>query len=309
MSKQTVLLIGARGFLGSQVLDAVLAENKYNVRALIREGSNADAVEAKGAAIVRGDMMEFESLKAAMRNVDVVINTANGYMQGHPEIDTTGANNVADAVKEMGVKRYIYCSVLTAEKAVGVEHFEDKKLAENYMKEKGIDYIALRPGAFLDQSQDFLGGSLKRGDRFAVSMWNKKVAISWIYTPDLAQYFSDAIGLPATANRKSIDVGWSRNVSMQDVVGIAAAKLDRSIGCISVPWLLRVTLLYTVGWFSPFVSEVIHMFNYFDTGEYIINDTSMQEQYFGKPPTPEEVVHRYVDKLLKDEAEAEAATD
>jgi len=46
--------------------------------------------------------------------------------------------------------RYIYCSVLTAEKASDVEHFHHKKLAEDYMIEQGVPFIALRPGTFLD---------------------------------------------------------------------------------------------------------------------------------------------------------------
>lgn len=104
---KTVLLIGARGFVGSQVLDAVLSKKQYTVRALIRPGSNAATVEAKGdnVQVVPGDMMDAESLRQACDGVDVVVNTANGYAQGHPEIDTVGANNVVDAVKEAGVKR------------------------------------------------------------------------------------------------------------------------------------------------------------------------------------------------------------
>ena len=44
--KETVLLIGARGYLGNQVLDALLANGKYNVQALIRNGSDASKIEA-----------------------------------------------------------------------------------------------------------------------------------------------------------------------------------------------------------------------------------------------------------------------
>ena len=118
-TKETVLLIGARGYLGSQVLDAVLSEGKYNVQALIREGSDASKIETKGVTIVRGDMMDKESLKKAIGGdsnggVDVVINTANGYGSGHPEIDVEGANNIVDAIVEANnksgkhkVRRYI----------------------------------------------------------------------------------------------------------------------------------------------------------------------------------------------------------
>lgn len=105
MPFKTVLIVGARGFLGSQILDAVLAQNKYTVSALIRPGSDATKIETKGVTVARGDMLDAESLETACQGVDVVINSANGYMSGHPEIDTEGAANVVDAVKAAGVKR------------------------------------------------------------------------------------------------------------------------------------------------------------------------------------------------------------
>lgn len=108
MGYSTVLLIGARGYLGSQILDAIVKKNKYKVSVLIRPGSNADKIEAMdGVTVVRGDMMDKESLVAAMDKVDVVVNSANGYGVGHPEIDTEGATNVVDACKAKKVKRYV----------------------------------------------------------------------------------------------------------------------------------------------------------------------------------------------------------
>ena len=96
MPEKTILLIGARGFLGSQVLQAILDKNNknakanYTIKALIRQGSNATKIEEMGVQVVRGDMMDATTLEAAMQGVDVVINTANGYMQGNPKVDTEG---------------------------------------------------------------------------------------------------------------------------------------------------------------------------------------------------------------------------
>ena len=200
---------------------------------------------------------------------------------------------------------------MTADKAEEVEHFHDKKKAEDYMSSQGVPYIALRPGGFLDQGTDYLGDGIKRGDSFTLSMWNKAVPIGMVFTPDLAKLFADAIELPEEANGTRIDIGWSRPISMEEVVSIVAAKLDRSIRVISIPWFLRVGVIYTVGVFKPFVAEMVRMFNYFDKGGYV-NDLELQRKYFGDPPTPEEVIGRYVDKLMKEkevhEAETAAAT-
>lgn len=88
---KTILLIGARGFLGSQVLQAILdSESSYTMQALIRQGSDAAKIEEMGVQVVRGDMMDATTLETAMQGVHVVINTANGYMQGNPKVDTEG---------------------------------------------------------------------------------------------------------------------------------------------------------------------------------------------------------------------------
>jgi uncharacterized protein YbjT (DUF2867 family) len=304
MTSKTVLVIGARGFLGSKVLDAVLAKKKYKVKALIREGSNASKVEALGVEILRGDMMDKASLEAAFKDVDVIINTANGYGQGHPEIDTEGANNVVDAAAACKVSRYIYCGVLTSEKAPDVDHFYNKYLAEEYMRTKEVPFISLRPGAFLDQADDYLGDGIKRGSSFALYAWDKTVPIGMIYTPDLAQYFADCIDLPEDANGKCLEVGWTRPISMEEVVSICATKLDRSISCYALPWFIRMTTIYTVGLVSPFWSEMMKMFNYLSNGDYV-NTTEDQKKYFGEPPTPEEAITVFIEQLKAEKEEAE----
>lgn len=309
MAPKTVLLVGARGSLGGKVLDAVLQKSKdggidgvgkYKVKTLIRPGSNADKVEALGVEVVRGDMMDATSLEVAFQGVDVVINTANGYGQGHPEIDVQGARNVADAVKVAKVSRYVYCSILTCEKTgPDVEHFWHKHGGEEYLKEKEIPFVALRPGLFLDQSDDYLGDAIVGGKSFAICMWDKTVPVGMVYTPDLAKLFADAIDLPDDANGKSIEVGWSRPISYEEVVSICSTKVDRKLSCYGLPKIVRYAMMYTIGWFSPFMNEMIKMFNYFDTGLYVNTDTETQSKYFGAPPTPEDVIGRYVDKLME----------
>ena len=44
---------------------------------------------------------------------------------------------------------------------------------------------------------------------------------------------------------------------------------------------------------------MLRMFNYFDEGTYI-NDTKLQEKYFAPAPSPEDVIGRYVDDIMKE---------
>jgi len=139
-----VLVVGATGHLGRKVVDALQARGK-RVRALVRPGSDASALEALSVSIVRGDMLDPDSLDRAMDGVDAVITTAAGYT-GHTEgdtadIDVVGNANLAEAAHRAGVRRFILTSILTCDQTPQVPHFWHKKLAEDRLEEEGGDIV------------------------------------------------------------------------------------------------------------------------------------------------------------------------
>ena len=48
-------------------------------------------------------------------------------------------------------------SILTCDQTPGVPHFWHKRLAEDRLEEQQVPFVALRPGAFLDQVTRFGG--------------------------------------------------------------------------------------------------------------------------------------------------------
>ena len=118
MSEQEpVLVVGATGSLGGQVVDRLLDRGK-KVRALVRPSSDAGKLEAKGVEIARGDMLDLDSLVAAMTGAAAVITTAAGYTgknKNAHEIDTRGNANLAIAASKAGVPRFVLTSILTSD--------------------------------------------------------------------------------------------------------------------------------------------------------------------------------------------------
>ncbi|MEU0503086.1 NAD(P)H-binding protein [Nocardia sp. NPDC005998] len=84
-----VLVVGATGHLGSEVVDEFLARGK-NVRALVRPATGATRSAARGVQIARGDMRDPASLLAAMDGADAVITTAAGYTGSNKNQDRHG---------------------------------------------------------------------------------------------------------------------------------------------------------------------------------------------------------------------------
>ncbi|MET0886085.1 MAG: NAD-dependent epimerase/dehydratase family protein, partial [Mycetocola sp.] len=109
----TVLVTGATGLIGANVC-AELMDRGHTARALVREGSDARALAALGAEVVRGDIVSFPEVSRAADGCEYCIHTA-ALVTGGPEhtlaeyheVNVSGAYNVFDAARDVGMKRVI----------------------------------------------------------------------------------------------------------------------------------------------------------------------------------------------------------
>ncbi|MET4542262.1 uncharacterized protein YbjT (DUF2867 family) [Arthrobacter bambusae] len=285
-----VLVIGATGFLGGQVVDELLKRGK-KVRALVRPKSNASKVEAKGVEIVRGDMLDAASLIEAMTGVSAVVSTAAGYTRNDKNaqaIDTFGNSNLAVAAKYAGVPRFVLISIVTSDQTPQIPHFWNKKLAEDKFRELGVPFVALRPGAFFDQAVGMGGDPFAKG-RF-VWLGSKDARLTFVLASDVAQYLAEAVDADIVEG-EHIDVGWSRPVSIQDAAEIAGQRAGRQIKVMSIPAGAIAGLGKVTSKVLPLVGDMASMVAWFETGKYVA-DTTRQEQVFGPAPTPEDAIAR-----------------
>ncbi|MFE2424232.1 SDR family oxidoreductase [Streptomyces hokutonensis] len=290
-----VLVVGATGSLGSKVVDELLKRGK-NVRALVRPASDAGRLETRGVQIVRGDMLDVDSLVAAMTGADAVITTAAGYTRGGKnahDIDTLGNANLAEAAHRTGIRRFVLTSILTSDQTPHVPHFWHKKLAEDKLEQLGVPFVALRPGAFLDQVATMAGNPLDKGR--LIWMSKATVPLTFVRTSDLAAYLAAAVDAEAEAGER-IDIGWDRPVSMREVADAMGHRAGKKIKVWAVPSAVVRAAGAVVGRFNPVVKDMAAMFGWFDTGRYVA-DPRRQEQLFGPVPTAEDVLAQFTDEL------------
>ncbi len=109
------LITGGTGFLGANLAEGLLKQD-WQVRILHRTTSPLDAVKDLNVEHAIGDITDFESLLAAMKNVDVVFNVAaiSQYWRNKSDliykVNVDGARNVFDAALRSNVKRVVHTS-------------------------------------------------------------------------------------------------------------------------------------------------------------------------------------------------------
>jgi dihydroflavonol-4-reductase len=110
-----VLVTGGTGFIGRAIVERLLGEGA-NVRALARSDSSAGALADLGAEPVRGDVLDPESLTAAMQGRALVYHAAgaNAFCLRDPsplfEVNVRGSENVVRAAAQAEVGRIVYTS-------------------------------------------------------------------------------------------------------------------------------------------------------------------------------------------------------
>ena len=271
----------------------LLARGKA-VRALVREGSDARALEARGVEVARGDLLDAASLRRAMEGVSLLATTAIGYSRRKKgdslkSVDDGGNRNLVEAARTAGIQRFVFTSILTCDRARDVPHFWQKKLIEDSLEESGVPFVALRPGAFVG-GVDFWARGLRKGALTALG--SPSAAWTSIGIDDVARFIALAVDAPGAVGKR-IDLGWDRPVSTAEIAGVFSRLLSRPIRVRTIPAPLLHGAAGIVGLFAPFARDAVAMIDYFLSGHYVA-DTSLQKKLFGDVPTVEATLERYL---------------
>jgi len=294
-----VLVVGGTGDLGGRVVRALLARGK-RVRALVRQGSDASALGAQGVAIVPGDLTDASSLDRAVEGAGAVVTSAAGYMGRRKgdslrAVDDAGNRNLVDAAKRASVPRFVFTSILTADKAKDVPHFWQKKLIEDYLEASAVPYVSLRPGAFLGggSARAFLARSLPQGKLMPFTPPDARY--TWIHPDDVARCLALAVDEPRAVGRK-IDLGSDRPVDAHELATLAGNAMGRPVRLDNVTGTIVRGVGTVAGLFSERMRDMGAMIRFFETGLYVA-DTSVQAELFGPVPTMEETVRKMLIEL------------
>jgi uncharacterized protein YbjT (DUF2867 family) len=163
--RETLLCVGATGSVGVHVM-AVALEERYAVRALVRNAAQAQRLPA-GAQAVIGDLTRAETLDDAVAGVDAIVFThgSNGRPPGPEAVDYGAVRNVLTAL--MAVRgRTARIALMTTIGATDRKGAHDwKRRGERLVRASGLPYTIVRPSWFDYNEPDQLRVVMLQGDK------------------------------------------------------------------------------------------------------------------------------------------------
>ncbi|MBN3944812.1 NAD(P)H-binding protein [Nostoc sp. NMS9] len=150
---------GATGETGRRIVQELIARN-IPVRALVRDIEKARGILSPEAELVVGDVLQPESLTAALGDSTVVLVATGAKPSFDPtgpyKVDFEGTKNLVDAAKAKGIEHLIFVSSLCTSRLFHPLNLFWlillwKKQAEEYIQKSGLTYTIVRPGGLKNE--------------------------------------------------------------------------------------------------------------------------------------------------------------
>lgn len=299
-----ILIVGATGTLGRQVARRALDEG-YKVRCLVRSPKKAAFLKEWGAELVPGNLCQPQSLSAALEGVDAVIDAATAKATDNlsiKQVDWDGKVALIQAAKAAGVERFIFFSILDAEKYQNVPLMEIKRCTELFLNEAGMNYTILRLCGFM---QGLIGQyGIPILENQAVWVTGESSPIAYMDTQDIAKFAVRALSTPAT-EKQSFPIVGTRAWSADEIIALCERLSGKQAKVTRMPLnLLRivrqVSRFFQWGWN---VADRLEFAEVLATGVPLTASMDQTYETFGLDPqettTLESYMQDYFGRMLK----------
>ena len=263
-----ILLTGASGYVGGRLLRLLESQGR-RVRCFARRPGALERKVGPTTEVVAGDVLDPESLAAAMRGVDIAYFLVHsmGSSGSFEESDRQAALNFGRAAKAAAVRGIIYLGALGSDDGELSPHLRSRQEVGRLLRESGVPVLEFRASIVIGSgslSFEMIRSLVKRLPIMITPKW-VKVPAQPIAIDDLLEYLMAALELPVAAYR-IFEIGGADRMSYADIMQVYARCRGRRLWMIPVPvltpylsslWLGLVTPLYArVG--RKLIESIVH---------------------------------------------------
>ncbi|OYD96669.1 epimerase [Nostoc sp. 'Peltigera membranacea cyanobiont' 210A] len=203
---------GATGETGRRIVQELIARN-IPVRALVRDIEKARAILSPEAELVVGDVLQPESLTAALGDSTILLVATGAKPSFDPtgpyKVDFEGTKNLVNAAKAKGIEHLILVSSLCTSRLFHPLNLFWlillwKKQAEEYIQKSGLTYTIVRPGGLKNEDNSDRIVMQSADTLFDGSIPRQKVAqvaVEALFEADARNKIVEIIAKPEAASK------------------------------------------------------------------------------------------------------------
>ena len=274
--KQTAVVTGANGFVGSHLVDLLL-DNNYNVRCITRKSSDLKWLIGKDVQIFDSGLMDKDGLRKAFQGADYIYHVAGvvkskkpeGYFQGN--VDTTRILLETALEFKDSIKKFLIVSSQTAAgpsyngkviteddpcnpiTTYGHSKLAEEELAKSFMNMLPIT-ICRAPAVFGDRDTEIFIFFKTFNKGLMTTIGFDKKLISLIYVKDLVKGF-----MLAAESEKSVGqtyfISSEKYYTWEEVSNITSEVLEKKPIKVKVPHSVVYIIAAIAQFFAIFSSK------------------------------------------------------
>ncbi len=277
-----ILVTGATGYIGGRLVPALL-EAGHHVRCLARDPARLVGRRwVERVEVAAGDVLEAESLAAAMRGVDVAYYLVHsmGSGPGFHERDIRAARNFGVAAATAGVKRIVYLGGLGDQSSGLSEHLRSRQETGEALGEAGVPVTEFRAAVIVGS------GSLSfEMIRYLAERVPLMICPRWVYTKtqpiaidDVVRYLVAALSCQASIGRV-VEIGGADVITYGEMMTGYARERGLHRVLLPVPVLTPRLSSYWVHIVTPVPASIARPLVEGLRSEVVVRDRSAREVF------------------------------
>jgi uncharacterized protein YbjT (DUF2867 family) len=274
--KETILVTGATGTVGSEVINQLSSATDVNIKAAVHSVENVKRVKGDKTEVVLINYNKPETLTEALNDVDKIF-LLTPDVPNAPEL----ASNLVIEAKKAGIRHIVKQSVTGADLEADVGTLRLHRQAEKIIEQSGIPFTFLRPNEFMQNFINFHSPSIKSNNAFYVPLEDAKVSL--VDVRDIAAVAVKSLTDDKHNNNKTYLITGPEALSYHQAAEILSNATGKKISYVNISEEEAREAMKEMGMSDWLINTISELSDYFRKGN-ASQISSAVEEVTGKKP-------------------------